>query len=76
MATFKKAKGGGSGGEPALNSKLRRHYKEKARREKLLRQKPPGVKERFVSGCFALGITGAIIFIVALIWTWIRHGGD
>lgn len=76
MAKFRKARGGASSGDQVLNSKLRRHYKEKARREKLLRQKPPGFKERFVSGCFALGITGAIILVVALLWTWITYEGD
>jgi hypothetical protein len=48
-----------------MNAKLRRHYREKARREKLLRAKPPGTKERFVSGCIAVGILSVIVFIVA-----------
>jgi hypothetical protein len=60
--------GGGTPKEPAeprMNSKLRRHYKEKARREKLIRQKPPGTKERFVQGCMIFGIAAVIAFIAA-----------
>ena len=46
---FKKLKVGAPPGSQQMNAKLKRHFKEKARRERLLRQKPPGVKERFVS---------------------------
>ena len=67
MARWKTKKSGSKdGAEPRLNAKLRRHFKEKARREKLLRQRPPGTKERFVSGCMAALIVGAIAFVLAL----------
>jgi hypothetical protein len=51
-----------------MNAQLKRHLREKARRERVLRQKPPGVKEKLVAGCFSVGIVGAVVFVVALIW--------
>jgi len=51
------------------SAKVKRHFREKARRQKLLRQRPPGMKERLLSGCMAFGIVGAIAFIVALTWS-------
>ena len=58
----------GPDGQPA-NAKVRRHLKEKLRREKLMRQKPPGFKERFIGGCFGLGIIVSIVFVIALTLT-------
>jgi hypothetical protein len=70
MARWKPKKPSASSGstdpaEPRMNAKLRRHFKEKARREKLLRQRPPGTKERFVSGCLVAFVLGVIAFIAA-----------
>ena len=51
------------------NAKVKRHFREKKRRQRMLRQRPPGTKEKFLSGCLALGIIGAIVFLCALTWT-------
>lgn len=54
--------------EPRLSSKLRRHYKEKARREKLLRQKKPKLRDYLLNwGCAVLvlavlAFTGALTY--------------
>jgi hypothetical protein len=55
------------------SAKWRRQAREKARREKMLRARPPGVKERFVSGCFAFGIVAIVVFIVALIYAFVTR---
>ena len=69
MARWKKATGSG---DEAVNAKLRRHYKEKAKREKLLRQKPAGLKEKLISiGC-AVFLTGAVVFAAVVVWQLIK----
>ena len=74
MAKWKKAKPAKKDGaeEPQMNSRLRRHFKEKARRERLIRARPPKVKDRFVQGCFAVGIATLIVVIVALTWSCVK----
>ena len=56
-----------------MSAKLRRHYKAKARRERQLRSKPPGVKERFIAGCFFFGILGAVVLLTALTWSCLHR---
>ena len=53
------------------NSQIKRHYREKRRRAKAVRAKPPGTKEKFVSGCMALLIGGGILFAIALLWIYV-----
>ena len=74
MAKWKKSKPGVKDGaeEARANSRLRRHYKEKARRERLIRSRPPKFKDRFVQGCFAVGIATIIVVIVALTWSCVK----
>jgi hypothetical protein len=50
-------------------AKLKRHYREKERRTKAMRAKPPGAKEKLISGCMAAGLVGAIVFLAAVTWT-------
>lgn len=51
------------------SAKLKRHYREKERRTKAMRAKPPGPKEKLISGCMAAGLVGAIVFLAAVTWT-------
>ena len=63
----------GSTAPARKNAKLKRHMREKSRREKLLRAKPPGAKEKFISGCFAAGILGVLTVISVLIYACVTY---
>ncbi len=51
------------------NAQLKRHHREKKRRMREMRKRPPGPKEKLVSGCIAAFFIGGIIFLVAITWT-------
>lgn len=51
--------------------KLKRQAREKNRRMKALRAKPPGPKEKLVSGCMVSLIMLALLFLAAVTWTCI-----
>ena len=51
------------------SAKLKRHYRERERRTKAMRAKPPGTKEKLISGCMAAGFVGALVFLAAVTWT-------
>lgn len=53
------------------NAQLKRHYREKNRRMREARKRAPTPKERFVSGCMALLLAGAVAFVGMLTFTCI-----
>ena len=48
---------------------LKRHYRQKAKRQKQLRQRDPTVRDKLMSGCMAVGLASGLIFIAAITWT-------
>ena len=75
MAWRKTPDDGAATPPPKSTARAKRHARQKARREKTLRQRPPGVKERFVAGCMALGIASAVVFL-ALVAYQCSFGGE
>ena len=52
-----------------LTARQKRQLRDKRRRERLIRQRPPGAKEKFVSGCLAFGIVAFVTLLGFLTWT-------
>ena len=51
------------------SAKLKRQAREKARRIKAIRARPPGAKDKLVSGCMASLLVAVFIFLAAVTWT-------
>ena len=49
--------------------KLKSQARQKNRRMKALRARPPGAKDKLVSGCMAGLIVAALVFLAAVTWT-------
>lgn len=58
-----------AGPRTPMNAKLKRHMREKARRSKLMRQRPATFKDKFVSGCLMAGLLSVLVFIAAVIYS-------
>ena len=57
---------GGTGSQSV--AKQKRAARERKRRERMVRSRPLGVKERFMSGCMTIGALAFVLLISALIW--------